>query len=276
MADGRETDHLLLEFADGATLYVPPGRDDLIRKVGGTGRQLGKLGAKSANWPQSANWPRSYLIEALPGAYAWPSVGTFPVFPREPSVRRRRVTPGDPVPGDRIPPPEPPSFEAVAKWREACAAYQKALHANSSYRKAVQEYYERQSREPQPLFDWWAYRAVILRVEPIELANLRNRDEIVLLIKQYVLRRDRSIEKIRREVEALENCERLAGSPRETIPESVRLFVWQRDKGQCVQCGARERLEFDHIIPVVAGGSSTERNVQLLCESCNRSKSAKV
>lgn len=53
-------------------------------------------------------------------------------------------------------------------------------------------------------------------------------------------------------------------------------FVWQRDRGQCVKCGSRERLEFDHIIPLVAGGSSTERNIQLLCETCNRSKGATV
>jgi 5-methylcytosine-specific restriction endonuclease McrA len=52
--------------------------------------------------------------------------------------------------------------------------------------------------------------------------------------------------------------------------------VWQRDQGQCVQCGSREKLEFDHIIPVAEGGSSTERNVQLLCEACNRRKGKSV
>ena len=270
MADGRETDHLLLEFVDGAKLYVPPGRDDLIRKVGGTGRQLSKLGAKGAKWLQSANWVRSYLIEVLPSAYAWQGIGAFPEFPMGPSLRRRAL------PGEPASPPEPPSSEEVAKWRRDCASYQKALHADSSYRKAAQGYFERQSREPQPLLDWWVYRTVVLRVETLELAGVHNRDEQLLLIRQYVLRRERKVEKIRREVETLENCERLEGSARETIPESVRLFVWRRDKGQCVQCGARERLEFDHIIPVVAGGSNTERNVQLLCESCNRSKSAKV
>lgn len=60
---------------------------------------------------------------------------------------------------------------------------------------------------------------------------------------------------------------------RETIPEYVRIFVWRRDQGKCVQCGSSERLEYDHVIPVSRGGSNTERNIQLLCEICNRKKS---
>jgi hypothetical protein len=48
------------------------------------------------------------------------------------------------------------------------------------------------------------------------------------------------------------------GTSREPIPEAVRLFVWQRDRGQCVKCGSPERLDIDHIIPVAAGGSSTQ------------------
>lgn len=162
----------------------------------------------------------------------------------------------------------------MAEWRRACATYQNALHADASYRQAAQEYFERQNREPPPLLDWWVYRAMVLLAEPIESANVRNRDEHLLLIKQYALRHERKVGKIRREVETLENCGSLDGAAREPIPENVRLFVWQRDKGQCVRCGSRERLEFDHIIPVVAGGSNTERNIQLLCESCNRSKSS--
>jgi hypothetical protein len=79
-----------------------------------------------------------------------------------------------------------------------------------------------------------------------------------------------------RNVVILENMERLQGTQRAPIPESVKLFVWQRDKSQCVKCGSREQLEFDHIIPIAMGGSSTERNVQLLCEACNRSKGAAI
>jgi tetratricopeptide (TPR) repeat protein len=63
---------------------------------------------------------------------------------------------------------------------------------------------------------------------------------------------------------------------RTTIPEDVRHAVWRRDEGRCVQCGSQEKLEFDHIIPVSRGGSNTERNLQLLCEPCNRAKSATI
>jgi len=59
---------------------------------------------------------------------------------------------------------------------------------------------------------------------------------------------------------------------RKPIPDDVKMFVWNRDNGKCVKCGSRENLEFDHIIPVSKGGSNTARNIQLLCEKCNRSK----
>ncbi|MEK6272976.1 MAG: HNH endonuclease signature motif containing protein [Actinomycetota bacterium] len=63
---------------------------------------------------------------------------------------------------------------------------------------------------------------------------------------------------------------------RQAIPEQVRHEVWRRDQGHCVDCGSRERLEYDHIIPVAQGGSNTARNIELRCERCNRSKGARV
>ena len=56
----------------------------------------------------------------------------------------------------------------------------------------------------------------------------------------------------------------------------VKQEVWQRDQGCCVECGSNELLEFDHIIPVSKGGANTARNIQLLCEHCNRTKSDKI
>ena len=60
------------------------------------------------------------------------------------------------------------------------------------------------------------------------------------------------------------------------IPERVRHEVWRRDMGRCVQCDTQEMLEFDHIIPFSKGGSNTARNLQLLCEKCNRRKYDKI
>jgi hypothetical protein len=79
--------------------------------------------------------------------------------------------------------------------------------------------------------------------------------EIAVRIKHLVLRQQRAFDRMRREVEAFENMEKLGSrDTRESIPDSVRLFVWQRDQGRCVECGQREKLEFDHIIPIALGG----------------------
>lgn len=61
-----------------------------------------------------------------------------------------------------------------------------------------------------------------------------------------------------------------------TITQQVKDLVWNRDNGQCRECGSKEKLEFDHIIPFSKGGSNTYRNIQLLCEKCNRKKSNKI
>jgi hypothetical protein len=63
---------------------------------------------------------------------------------------------------------------------------------------------------------------------------------------------------------------------RSVIPEIVRHEVWRRDQGKCVECNSQINLEFDHIIPFSKGGSNTARNLQLLCESCNRAKHSKI
>jgi hypothetical protein len=60
---------------------------------------------------------------------------------------------------------------------------------------------------------------------------------------------------------------------RRIIPTAVKLAVWKRDKGQCVICGAKDELHFDHDLPWSKGGTSlTEENVQLLCARHNLQK----
>ena len=63
---------------------------------------------------------------------------------------------------------------------------------------------------------------------------------------------------------------------RPSIPQNIKDKVWNRDDGKCVQCGSNEKIEFDHIIPFSKGGSNTYRNLQILCEKCNRIKSDKI
>jgi len=63
---------------------------------------------------------------------------------------------------------------------------------------------------------------------------------------------------------------------RQSIPQDIQDKVWVRDNGKCVLCGSSERVEFDHIIPFSKEGANTYRNLQLLCEKCNRQKSNKI
>ena len=61
------------------------------------------------------------------------------------------------------------------------------------------------------------------------------------------------------------------------IPTTVKLEVWARDKGQCVLCGSKENLHFDHDLPYSKGGTSlTVANVRILCAKHNLSKSNKI
>ena len=64
---------------------------------------------------------------------------------------------------------------------------------------------------------------------------------------------------------------------RRIIPTWVKLAVWKRDGGKCVQCGATNELHFDHILPFAKGGTSiTPANVQLLCARHNLEKSDRI
>ena len=57
------------------------------------------------------------------------------------------------------------------------------------------------------------------------------------------------------------------------ISQTTKKVVYSRDGGICQCCGSYENLEYDHIIPYSCGGNSEVSNIQLLCLTCNRSKS---
>jgi hypothetical protein len=98
-----------------------------------------------------------------------------------------------------------------------------------------------------------------------------------LAVKALVLeRRMKNDRRIQRAVALMQQAEALTAESRAPIADEVKIFVWKRDGGRCVKCGSNERLEFDHVIPVSMGGANTARNLQLLCEACNRSKGASI
>lgn len=58
------------------------------------------------------------------------------------------------------------------------------------------------------------------------------------------------------------------------IPSSVKLEVYRRDGGKCVECGATDNLHFDHDYPFSKGGTSiSAKNIRLLCMRHNLAKS---
>jgi hypothetical protein len=61
------------------------------------------------------------------------------------------------------------------------------------------------------------------------------------------------------------------------IPSAIKREVFKRDKGQCVLCGSKDNLHFDHEFPFSKGGSSlTSDNIRILCARHNLAKSAKI
>jgi HNH endonuclease len=119
----------------------------------------------------------------------------------------------------------------------------------------------------------WVYRNRVVVVEPPWEMSL---EEILLTIKHVVLSQELVFAEMRSDIERFNRLKEAAGASREPIPADVRAFVWRRDQGRCVRCDNTEKLEYDHIIPLAKGGSNTERNIQLLCESCNRSKGTTI
>lgn len=122
----------------------------------------------------------------------------------------------------------------------------------------------------------WIYRGVAVTEMHDEYMSM---DEVMLCIKQYILSLNKYVSELKEEVEALEKVVKFmerGGDKRGTIPKSVRMCVFARDKGRCVACGRNYDLEFDHIIPIAKGGSNTENNIQLLCKKCNQEKGYRI
>lgn len=140
-----------------------------------------------------------------------------------------------------------------------------------SLNKLYEKYIELLSEsEKKPVkFYKWVYKGFIYEVQ-----GHYSEDEIRLLILEDFDKERRMFEKLRAKFDDASSEDINYERPR--IPEKVRIEVWRRDSGKCARCGSREKLEYDHIVPISKGGSNTVRNIELLCEKHNRSKSNNV
>jgi len=155
-----------------------------------------------------------------------------------------------------------------------------ALHrAFNRYRAKVRRVRERIAREREVLeesLDLCSFYIYKNNLYFFNDSDTHTSEEQILLIKQHYFKQEKKFERLRKEIRLFEKLESMEVQSREPIPEDIRFIVWRRDGGKCVKCGSRRDLEFDHIIPVSKGGSNTERNIQLLCQRCNREKHNKI
>lgn len=59
---------------------------------------------------------------------------------------------------------------------------------------------------------------------------------------------------------------------RSKITEEERKNIFERDNFECLECGSKENLSIDHILPFSLGGTTDPSNLQTLCKSCNSKK----
>lgn len=176
----------------------------------------------------------------------------------------------------KIPKSEPisPGYSASDSRKEA---YYRAL---KSFERRVEDAKKRikeQEKEIIVAFQDWKFYVFKGNLYCFADKDLHNDEERLLLIKEHYFKEEKKFNRLKKDIRLFEKLEEMdIQESREPIPEEVRFSVWRRDGGKCVKCGSKRKLEFDHIIPVSKGGGNTERNIQILCEHCNREKSDRI
>lgn len=125
-----------------------------------------------------------------------------------------------------------------------------------------------QSEDPVPLIAsgkrtyWWFHDCVYWDDDALDGGD----------VKALVLQRERSQRRKLETAHSLMRAEEIQAPVRTPVPQDVRRIVFERDGGNCVECGSNFDLQYDHILPLSRGGATSVENLQLLCSTCNQEK----
>ena len=165
------------------------------------------------------------------------------------------------------------TLNKIREWHPTINEDIKIASPKAVYDNYKTRYLSRFDKEPARIIVdgeyQWVFKGYIYEVK-----GIYSDEQIRLLILGEFDKERRYFEKLKAKFDETQASESTYERPR--IPEGVRIEVWWRDGGKCARCGSREKLEYDHIVPISKGGSSTARNIELLCEKHNRSKSNNV
>lgn len=129
-----------------------------------------------------------------------------------------------------------------------------------------------QWQEPVPVMSfnsraWWLFEGNFYW----EAAGFTAQD-VLALVRDRERRHQSRLERAHMALRMEQQPQRRRGQ----LPKALKLAVYERDGGCCVQCGSAFDLQYDHIIPVAMGGATTLENLQLLCSACNQAKGANL
>jgi 5-methylcytosine-specific restriction endonuclease McrA len=163
-------------------------------------------------------------------------------------------------------------FVTEGAWFWRRHRFQAAKHAAARPfgPRALAELAQRQRERAVALLEadgrrWWWYRDCFYWEDDGLSAH-----DVMALVVERERRKQRKLER----AHAAMHRELNGGPRREPIPRDVRLAVWRRDRGRCVECASDFELQYDHVIPFSMGGATSVENLQLLCAGCNRAKGA--
>ena len=118
---------------------------------------------------------------------------------------------------------------------------------------------------------FWLYKKYLLCVDRCCISK-DDFDYIKLKVDEFILLGNEEVTLLKNKVNRLKEMTNLSGNRRNKIPDEILSFILKRDSGECVACGSKENLQFDHILPVSKGGNDEPENLRVLCRSCNLSR----